>query len=118
MKFIVDAHLPISLKNWLNENGQDAIHTRDLPEKNLTEDTNIIQVAGIEGRIIISKDSDFQKHRILHGIPESLLMITTGNIVNKVLIQLFENNFDRLKQAFEEGYQLVELNNVSIIIHE
>lgn len=118
MKFIVDAHLPISLKNWLNENEQDAIHTRDLPRQNFTEDPEVIRVAIEENRIIISKDSDFPKHQILHGIPDRILMITTGNIVNKVLIQLFENNFETIRQAFEEGHKLVELNNASIIIHE
>lgn len=45
-------------------------------------------------------------------------MITTGNIVNKTLLQLFENNFETIGKAFEEGHKLVELNNASIIIHE
>jgi predicted nuclease of predicted toxin-antitoxin system len=118
MKFIVDAHLPISLKNWLNQNGQDAIHTRDLPRKNHTEDSEIIRVAMDENRIVISKDSDFPKYRILNGIPDRILMVTTGNIVNKILIQLFENNFEIISRAFEDGYKLVELSNASIIIHE
>lgn len=118
MKFIIDAQLPISLKHWLNENGQDAIHTRDLPKKNLTGDSEIIQIAEIEKRIIISKDSDFQKHRIVQGIPKKILMITTGNIVNTVLIRLFEHNFDTIKLVFEEGHELVELSNLSIIVHE
>ena len=118
MKFIVDAHLPISLKNWLNENGQDAIHTRDLPRQNFTEDPEIVRIAMAENRIVISEDSDFPKYRILHGIPDRVLMITTWNIVNKTLLQLFENNFETIGKAFEEGHKLVELNNASIIIHE
>lgn len=118
MNFIIDAHLPISLKSWLNQNGCDAIHTRDLPRQNLTEDLDIIQIAMQENRIIISKDSDFPKYRILKGIPDRILMITCGNIVNKILLQLFEDNFDTISQAFAEGYKLIELNNSSIIIHE
>ena len=45
MKFLIDANLPMTLKNWLIDRGHDAIHTRDLPEKNLTEDIDIIRIA-------------------------------------------------------------------------
>ena len=31
MKFLVDAQLPRRFANWLNEAGQDALHTLDLP---------------------------------------------------------------------------------------
>ena len=42
MKFLIDANLPMSLKIWLIERGYDAIHTRDLPEKNFTEGMDIL----------------------------------------------------------------------------
>ena len=118
MKFLIDAHLPMALKNWLVDQGHDVIHTRDLPEKNETDDMDIIRIADSQGRIITSKDSDFQKYHVLFGRPDRILMITTGNIVNKVLLQLFENNFDQIEQAFENGGKVVELSNTSIIIHE
>ena len=35
MKFIVDAQLPKSLARFLSERGFDAIHTLDLPRKNV-----------------------------------------------------------------------------------
>ena len=118
MKFIIDAHLPIALKSWLIERGHDAVHTRDLPRKNLTDDKEIIQIAESQARIVISKDSDFQKHHILVGSPEKILMITTGNIINSILIQLFENNFEAIEEAFENRAKIVELSNTSIIIHD
>jgi predicted nuclease of predicted toxin-antitoxin system len=34
MKFLIDAHLLGSLKSWLNNRGHDAVHTRDLPQRN------------------------------------------------------------------------------------
>ncbi len=118
MKFFIDAHLPIALKFWLADRNHDATHTRDLPQKNLTDDMEIIRLADSQSGIVISKDSDFQKHHILTGRPKKLLMITTGNIVNKVLIHLFENNFEVIEDAFETGSKVVELSNSSIIIHE
>ena len=118
MKFLIDAHLLLTLKKWLVKRGHDAIHTRDLPIKNLIDDMDIIRIADSQNRIITSKDSDFQKHHVLFGRPERILMITTGNIVNKVLLQLFENNLDTIEEAFENGSKVMELNNASIIIHE
>lgn len=118
MKFLIDAHLPFVLKTWLIDRGHDAIHTRDLPKKNETEDFDIIQIADAQSRIVTSKDSDFQKHYVLFGKPNRILMITTGNIVNKNLIRLFEDNFDAIEEAFEKGSKVVELSNTSIIIHD
>lgn len=108
----------MSLKNWLVNRGHDAVHTRDLPDKNLTDDMEIIRIADFENRIVVSKDSDFQKLHILLGRPQMLLMITTGNIINKALLQLVENNFDAIEIAYNNGNIVVELNNMSIVIHE
>jgi predicted nuclease of predicted toxin-antitoxin system len=118
MKFLIDAHFPISLKKWLIARGHDAIHTFDLPDKNLTDDMEIIRIADLQSRIVTSKDSDFQKHHIITGRPDRILMVTTGNIINKVLFQLFEKNFSTIETAFQNGHKVVELSNTSIIIHE
>jgi predicted nuclease of predicted toxin-antitoxin system len=59
-----------------------------LPEKNLSEDLVVIQVSMEQQRIVISKDSDFYDYYILKGQPHKLLLITTGNIVNKELHKL------------------------------
>lgn len=37
MNFLVDAHLPMRLANWLKERGHNVIHTRELPLKNEVE---------------------------------------------------------------------------------
>jgi len=118
MKFLVDAHFPKKLANWLVENGNDAIHTLDLPEKNNTPDVEIIDKAEAESRIIITKDSDFIQFRIVMGRPKRLLMVTTGNIINKDLISLFERNFPTIKKLFEKGKKVIEIDNTSIAIHD
>lgn len=118
MKFLIDAQLPLSLKSWLKKRGHDVLHTRDLPRENLTIDTTIIDIADNENRIIITKDSDFFKFHLLKGKPQRLLMITTGNIVNKELLKLFELNFETIEHSFEANAKLIELDNYSIIIHE
>lgn len=92
MKFLIDAQLPYRLKLRLIEYGFDTLHTDDLPERNLTADLTIADVADETNRTVITKDSDFLKLRILQNKPQKLLMITTGNIVNRELLALFELN--------------------------
>ena len=68
--FIIDAQLPYRLKKWLVDKGYDAIHTLDLPLKNLTPDTFIADLAIQQNRIVITKDDDFLKLNIIQGKPE------------------------------------------------
>ncbi len=116
MKFIVDAQLPYQLKNWLTAEGFDAIHTRDLPEANETQDLSVADIADKESRTVITKDSDFLKLYILTGAPQKLLMITTGNIVNKELLNLFERNFETALKLFN-SFDVVEINNFLVMGH-
>jgi len=117
MKFLIDAQLPYRLKLWLNENGFDAIHIDDLPERNLTADLSVADIADEESRTVISKDSDFLKLRILQDKPQKLLMIATGNIINKELLTLFELNFAVVMKLFN-SYDVIEMNNQFVIGHK
>lgn len=116
MKFIVDAQLPKRLCNWIQEEGHDVVHTLDLPEQNLTEDGVIIRLSMEQKRVVISKDSDFYESYIIKGEPHKLLMITTGNIVNRKLLELFQKNFPKICQLLENN-TVVELSNNSLIVH-
>lgn len=59
MKFIIDAQLPKSLTHLFVQQGYDAIHTLDLPDQNTTTDTEIINIASTQKRVVITKDNDF-----------------------------------------------------------
>ena len=117
MKFIVDAQLPVRLKNWLIEKGHDVLHTSDLPNKEFTSDIEIIEIAEKDKRIVITKDSDFYKHNLIKRIPRRVLFVTTGNIVNKELIRYFELNFSMIEAFFNSGSNIVEISNSSITVH-
>ena len=118
MKFLVDAHFPKKLAKWLIDNGEDAEHTQDMPNKNETTDMQIVEKAEAESRIVITKDSDFIQFRIVSGKPDRLLMVTTGNITNKDLIVLFEQNFPTIKKFFKLGKKVIEIDNSAITVHE
>ena len=85
IKFIVDAQLPYRLAILLRERGFDVKHTDDLPNKELTIDSEIRTLAKIENSSVITKDNDFFESYIINKSPSGLLLISTGNIVNKVL---------------------------------
>jgi predicted nuclease of predicted toxin-antitoxin system len=114
MRFIIDAQLPYGLKNRLINSGFNAIHTRDLPEKNLTDDIEVIRVAVAENRIVISKDSDFLKWHLLRGQPEKLVIIATGNIANSLLFPIFEKNLPLIIDLLET-HNVVEMSNNFVI---
>jgi predicted nuclease of predicted toxin-antitoxin system len=59
MKFIVDAQRPFTLSKYLVKMGFNAIHTDNLPNKELTTDNEIREISIHEERIVITKDSDF-----------------------------------------------------------
>ena len=106
----------MALKNWLSEQGFDSVHTRELPLKNLSPDSLIIKLALKENRIVVTKDSDFFEYLLLHKYSFKILMITTGNIVNKKLIALFEKNFHKAQKLLTK-HKVVEINNSEIVVH-
>ena len=113
MKFIVDAQLPRVLANFLKQKGFDVIHTLDLPKKNATPDFEIIRLADAENRIVITKDYDFYESKLLRNKPLKLIFILTGNITNPELIQLIDENFEKLIELASK-FEIIELDRDSI----
>ena len=117
MKFLVDAQLPIRIAHFLQNAGYDTIHTKDLPLKNATSDTEINRLSLAEKRIVITKDKDFLESFILSQKPYKLLLITTGNISNNDLESLFTKNLEQLTTLFS-NHQLIEMSKDTLIIHD
>ena len=117
MKFFVDANLPYRLALRLRQLGFDAIHTDDLPNKERSSDREIRQISIEQNRVVVTKDSDFLDSHLIQGIPAKLVFITTGNIVNRDLLNLVEKNFETMIESLEM-YDLIEINNKEIIGHE
>ncbi|MEX2347767.1 MAG: DUF5615 family PIN-like protein [Balneolaceae bacterium] len=116
MRVLVDAHLPKRLSDFLSAHDIESKHTLDLPKKNATPDTEIIRFADNENRIVISKDSDFLDNYLLDGRPKKLLIVSTGNINNRNLIELFDKNLKTLKSLFLDN-SVIEINEEEIQVH-
>lgn len=116
MNFLVDAQLPRRLARCLRDLGHDVVHTLDLPFKNRTPDSEIEEISLRESRVVITKDGDFVDSFILRGKPYKLLLISTGNIKNLDLENLFIQNIKQIVEAFEQ-FNFIEIDGVAIIIH-
>ena len=117
MKFLIDEQLPQKLASWLNGKGFDAIHADDVPHTagKLT-DIAICKFADEHNRIVITKDEDFWQRYLLMKEPKKLIYVTTGNIKNKDLIQLFDNNLHLLLTHIT-SHNVIEINQNDMFIH-
>ena len=88
------------MARWLSEVGHDAVHTLDLPAGNRTTDAEITRYADDDGRVVITKDADFVDGHLLHGRPQRLLLISTGNIVNPELEHIFRSSITQIADEF------------------
>jgi predicted nuclease of predicted toxin-antitoxin system len=113
VNFLVDAHLPPALCALLRENGHDARHTRDLPQGNRTRDTQINELSIREQRVVITKDSDFFHTHLLLGRPHRLLLVCTGNLGVRDMLNLFRRQLPTILAALERN-TLVELHRAEV----
>lgn len=117
MKFLIDAQLPRRLALWLRETGHDTCHTLDLPLANATPDSEVVQRAVTEQRVVVTKDNDFVQSFLLTGMPPRLLLVSTGNISNAELNRLLRDNLPAVISALET-HRFVEINRNALVIHE
>ena len=68
--------LPVRLARFLQAQGYDTLHTKDLPQQNATSDTLINDISLEQKRIVITKDSDFVNSFITIRKLFKLLLIT------------------------------------------
>lgn len=116
MKWLLDANLPHRLAIMLSQRGHDAIHTIDLPVGNDSSDKQLLDAAECEGRVVVTKDSDFVNSFWLIDRPRQLLLVSTGNIGNRELEELFQMHFDEIVEGFA-GHSFLELDRLGLIVH-
>lgn len=117
MRFLIDAQLPRRLAILLRQRGHDVLHTLDLPEGNRTPDERLCDLSESEDRVLISKDGDFVDSFLVHRRPLRLLHISTGNITNFELEELFLMHEARMVEAFRQARYL-ELCQRGLVVHE
>jgi len=116
MKFLIDAHLPPSLREVFREVGHDAVHTLDLPDRNASRDGILNATSVAEDRVVVTKDTDFYHSHLLCSRPWKLVLVRTGNLCLRATLDMFRQHLPSLAVALKSS-TLVELdeNGVSII---
>lgn len=117
MKLIIDAQLPLLLNSVLNQLGYNSIHVESLINGDESSDTEIINYAEEHNLIVVTKDSDFFHSHSLLNKPEKLLLVSTGNIKNKELLDLFRKNHLKINELFNTVH-FVEISIRGIASHE
>lgn len=79
----------------------------ELPAANTTDYKTIREICASQYRVLITKDTDFENSYYLKYEPAQLILVSTGNISNAELLQLFANSlpyFEELlhRRAFLE----------------
>jgi len=118
LKFFVDTQLPPSLAEFFRRRNFNATHVIDYPSGVLTNDKEIIKIAKLENRIVVTKDSDFFDNYILNGYPPSVFLLQLGNIKNSELFSIIDNRLDKIKSIFEKYEKsLIILKRNEIILY-
>ena len=113
MKFLIDAHLPPSLRAVFQAAGHDAIHTLDLQDKNTSRDGLLNEISMAEMRVVVTKDTDFYYSHLLHARPWKLVIVRTGNMGLKATKLMFENHLPEIEAALHVC-TLVELDQQKV----
>ena len=116
MKYLVDAQLPPLLCKILASRGLEALHVDDIPNGDEVLDPEIARYADQHELIVISKDIDFYHSYMLKQSPKKLLLITIGNIKNKMLFDIFRQHMKRIDQLYKR-YDFIELGNNGLNTH-
>ena len=103
MKLLLDQGLPLSAAALLRDAGLDTIHVGEI-EMSEAEDTEIIQRAKEEGRVVATLDADF--HALLaldEAIAPSVIRIRIERLRAKALTELLLNVITKCEEELQQG---------------
>jgi predicted nuclease of predicted toxin-antitoxin system len=109
MRFLVDEQLPVLLADWFQSKGHDTIHVSALMTNAHVSDNDICERSMAEERVVITKDVDFLNTYLVKKQPYKLVYVTTGNLRNRPLLDLFRSSLEQLLSELENA-QVIELN--------
>jgi predicted nuclease of predicted toxin-antitoxin system len=117
MKFLIDAHLSVRIKDFLIYKGFDSLHTLDLKDSNATTDEDINDFCEKNDFVLMTKDKDFLSSYLFQKKPKQLILVRAGNMSNSVLLNLISNHLNLIIDNLMK-YNLIEITTSEIIVHE
>jgi predicted nuclease of predicted toxin-antitoxin system len=115
MKLLLDQGLPLSASSLLTQQGFDTIHVSEI-EMWAAEDTEIIQKAQAENRVVVTLDADFHSILALNNFSSpSIIRIRIERLRALALTQLIIDVIHQCQDELEHGAAVtVEPNRIRI----
>ncbi len=111
MRYLCDVHISISIAKRIEQLGFHSEHVNHILNKWKTKDSDIADYADQNDLILITKDQDFRNSFLLKNTPKKLVKINLGNISNRDLIRIIDNQLERLNSLSKQaGSFMVEIN--------
>ena len=106
----VDAQLPPAMAGWLaQDHGVEAVHVVALGLAGAS-DSEIFERARADAVVVMTKDQDFVQLLERHGPPPRVIWITTGNVRNRDLRDVFRRHWPRIAELLLVGAEpLIEI---------
>ena len=106
MRFIVDECTGPKVAEWLNQNGHNVLSLfDDMPG---IADTDILRIANVENRIIITNGKDFGEMIFKNGLNHH------GIVLLRLESERFQNKIDVIKNLIENHLQDL-LNRFTVV---
>lgn len=116
-RWLIDAQLPVRLAIAWRADGQDVVHTSELPAGNMTSDEELNRLSLEQQRVMVTKDADFVETFLRYGKPHKLLLVSTGNVSNAELLALFDKYLVQIDELFD-ACSYIEVNRTLLLIHQ
>jgi predicted nuclease of predicted toxin-antitoxin system len=108
MRFLIDAQLPPALAGWLVANGHEAEHVGERGMQ-AASDVAIWDHALATSAVIVTKDEDFARRKVLTAAGPAVIWIRLPNTRRRDLLDWFETMIPQILAALERGETLVEV---------
>ncbi len=107
LAFLADMPVPQSTVRLARRLGHDAVHVREYGMQRAT-DPEILERAGIEGRIILTMDLDFPREVALTGVHcTGLIIFRLGNVSAVTITKTLERVLKTLPEKYIVGHILI-----------
>ena len=94
MKFVIDAQLPPSLADWIEQRGHDARHVFRIGHVSAS-DALIWDLALEQAAIVVTKDHDFVERAMRRRPAPLIVWVRLGNVANASLTARIEAVWDQ-----------------------
>jgi predicted nuclease of predicted toxin-antitoxin system len=101
MRLLFDEQLSSRLPRLLSDSYPDSLHVEAL--ELLGGSDHAVRQAAIEhGCLLVSKDEDFHRLSVLHGLPPKVVWLRLGNCTTQLIVDLLRAHVEDIRRFDEQ----------------